>query len=107
VTAEGGSLAFAAIAHEEPIVALAFSPDGRRLVSAGADRVVKVWDVESRTELRLLDGQTDWPMAVAIAADGMRLAVGRYDGSVSVYDLETGRLRADLLHARGAGGSGR
>jgi WD40 repeat protein len=107
VTAEGGTLAFATIAHREPIVALVFSPDGRRLVSAGADRVVKVWDVETRSELRLLDAQSDWPMALAIAADGARLAVGRYDGSVSVYDLESGRLQADLLRARPAGGSGR
>lgn len=107
VTAEGGTLVFATIAHEEAIVALAFSPDGRRLVTAGADRVVKVWNVEKRAELRVLADQTDWPMAVAVAPDGARLAVGRYDGSVSVYDLESGRLQADLLRARAAGGSGR
>ena len=107
VTAEGGRLAFATIAHEEPIVALAYSRDGRRLVSAGADRVVKVWDVDKRTELRVLANQTDWPMSVAITPDGSRLAVGRYDGSVSVYDVESGRLQTDLRRAATAGGSGR
>jgi hypothetical protein len=44
---------------------------------------------------------------VAIAPDGARLAVGRYDGSVSLYDLESGRLQADLLRAGHAGGTGR
>lgn len=107
VRAEGGKLAFAAIAHEEPIVALAYSRDGRRLVSAGADRVVKVWDLDKKAELRVLADQTDWPMSVATAPDGSRLAVGRYDGSLSVYDLESGRLQADLLRAAMTGGSGR
>ena len=107
VTAQGGKLAFATIAHEDPIVALAYSRDGRRLVSAGADRVVKVWDVDKKAELRVLANQTDWPMSVAIAPDGSRLAVGRYDGSVSMYDVESGRLQADLLRAATAGGSGR
>jgi DNA-binding beta-propeller fold protein YncE len=107
VTAEGGKLVLSTIAHEDAIVALAWSRDGGRLVSAGADRVVKVWDMEKKTELRTLPDQTDWPMAVAVAPDGARVAVGRYDGSVSVYDLESGRLQADLLRPVLAGGSGR
>jgi WD40 repeat protein len=99
LSAESGTLAFSTIVHEDAIVRLAYSPDGTRLVTAGADRVIKVWDVDRRTELRVLPEQPDWPMAMAMAPDGKRLAVGRYDGSVSVYGLDTGRLQADLLRA--------
>jgi WD40 repeat protein len=56
-----------------------------------------VWDVERRTELRVLPAQSDWPTALALAPDGRSVAVGRYDGSVSLYDLASGRLQADLL----------
>jgi hypothetical protein len=46
-------------------------------------------------------------MAMAVAPDGARVAVGRYDGSVSVYDLASGRVQAELPRPAGAGGSGR
>jgi hypothetical protein len=45
-------------------VALAFSPDGRRLVTAEHDRhgefAVELWDVESQKLLRQLDAPTAW-----------------------------------------------
>jgi WD40 repeat protein len=61
--------------------------------------VIKVWDVERRSELRVLPEQPDWPMALAMAPDGKRVAVGRYDGSVSLYELDSGRLQVALLKA--------
>ena len=97
LTGQDGTLAFSTIAHEDAIVQLAYSADGRRMVTAAADRRVKVWDVEKRTELRVLPAQSDWPTALALAPDGRSVAVGRYDGSVSLYDLASGRLQADLL----------
>ena len=109
---QDGTLAFSTIAHEDAIVQLVYSADGRWMVTAAADRRVKVWDVEKRTELRVLTAQSDWPTALAL--HGQRLAVGRYDGSVSLYDLASGRLQADLLkpaaptaRAAGAYGTGR
>ena len=107
LTAEGGTLAFATIAHEEAIVALTFTPDGRQILTAGADRVVKVWDVDTRAERRVLGEQSDWPMALAVSRDGARVAVGRFDGSVSVYDLASGRREVDLSVPRAVAGSGR
>jgi WD40 repeat protein len=109
LTAEGGALAFAVIAHEDAILRLAYSPDGRFLVTAAADGTVKVWDAETITEKQSLPRQSDWPTAMALDAKGERLAIGRYDGTVGVYDLASGRLQAEWLRpaarTRAAGGA--
>ena len=43
-----------------------------------------------------LDEQPDWPQALALSPDGSRLAVGRYDGSLAVYDAATGKVALAL-----------
>jgi WD40 repeat protein len=109
LAAEGGTLAFSAIAHEDAILRLAYTPDGRSLVTAAADGTVKVWDADRRVERRALPRQPDWPSALSVDAAGARVAVGRYDGTVGVYDLESGRLETELPRAapraRVAGGA--
>lgn len=96
LSAEGGVLTRSIIAHEDAIIALKYSPDGRSLVSAGQDRLIKIWDADKGVERRVLPDQSDWPLAVVFAPDGKRLAVGRYDGSVSLYEVANGR-RVDLI----------
>jgi hypothetical protein len=86
---KGGTLAQSMMAHEDTILQLAYSPDGKTLVSASADRTIRFWDAETLTSLKALDKQPDWVQAVSISPNGKWLAAGRYDGSVSVYDLAT------------------
>ena len=78
-------------AHGDAVLRLAYSPDGSTLVSAGADRVIKVWDAATLQEKALLDPQPDWVMGLALSGDGRCLAAGRYDGSFGLYDLANGR----------------
>jgi len=85
-------LLFARFAHEGAVVNLVYAADSKTLVSAGEDRTVKVWDAEPMNERLLLEKQTDWAPALAIAPDGKTIAVGRMDGSLAIYDAATGSV---------------
>jgi hypothetical protein len=60
--------------HTSVIVALAFSPDGKRLASGGDDRMVHLWDVLTGEELLKLRGHTRGIRALAFRPDGRCLA---------------------------------
>jgi WD40 repeat protein len=71
---------------------VAFSPDGRRLVSAGIDGTIKVvWDAATGQETRALDGDTVPPTNhPSRSLDGSRRAYANGD-DVPVYDDATGK----------------
>ncbi|HEX8845237.1 MAG TPA: caspase family protein [Pyrinomonadaceae bacterium] len=76
------------------LTSIAFSPDGKTLASASwdvnADPPVKLWDVATGTELRVLDGSFNHT-SVAFSPKGRILASGGSDGSVRLSDIATGR----------------
>jgi WD40 repeat protein len=80
----------------EGVRAVAFSPDGKKLASAGR-RNVKVWDVAGGQELMTFEEPTDLIGKVAFSPDGKRLAVAYVtddlvqSSSVKVWDLTTGQ----------------
>jgi WD40 repeat protein len=77
---------------------VAYSPDGRRIVSASWDKTVRVWDARSGAELACLQGHTDEVYSVAYSPDGRRIVSGSNDDSVRVWDARSG---AELSCLRG------
>jgi len=87
-------------AHASWVVALAWSPDGTRIASAGGDGTVRVWEAETgvslltyRRHTRLLN-KINHPAtvyAVAWAPEGQRIVSAGDGATVHVWDAATGQ----------------
>ncbi|WP_437839308.1 eIF2A-related protein [Sorangium sp. So ce1153] len=82
--------------HTGTINTLAWSPDGKRLATAGYDHTVRLWHADTGKELARLEGHSDWVLIVAWRPDGERLASAGYDMTVRVWHAGTGKELARL-----------
>ncbi len=76
--------------HTGQIRGLAFSPDGKRAVSASSDKTCRVWDVNTGKTLRVFDKHTTGVGAVAYLSDGRHVASIAWDNAVRIWDPLTG-----------------
>ena len=68
----------------EPTVAMAFSADGNRLVTA--ESAARAWNAADGTAIRVLPGPPRRVRAIAADRGGKRMAAARADGVVTVWD---------------------
>ena len=87
------------ICYSQPIVlsknqtaAIAVSPDGRMLVS-GSRQMIQIWDLQTQTLQSSWQGHNDWITAVAISPKAQLLASASLDGTIKLWDLQTGHLQ--------------
>lgn len=99
----------ARVEHEGWVSSVAFSPDGRRLATASfMDGTVRVWDVATRRQIRVLSGARFW--AVSFSPDGRMLAATVMRGATTLLiDIAEwkrvrtfGRGSSDDGHQRGS-----
>jgi WD40 repeat protein len=67
---------------------LAFTPDGRGLVTVSNDEHVRLWDTASWSEVGGFEWQVGQLRSVAVAPDGMRMAAGSATGKVVIWDVD-------------------
>ena len=98
IVASGGKLARSLIAHEGAILRVAYSHDGKHIYTSSEDRTVKQWDANTLEEQRAFPRQSDWPQGLALSPDDRLIAVACHDGSLTLYDTNTGKVVRSIVH---------
>lgn len=73
--------------HKELVYTLAFSPDGKHLVSGAFDKELKLWDLATGKAVKSYAGHTDLVLTTAISPDGRIIASGGKDNSIKLWDM--------------------
>ena len=76
--------------HRGPVRSVAFSPDGRFILTASDDRTARVWDVKTGREVSVLRGHRKGLLSAAFSPDGSHMVTSGDDGTARVWDAGMG-----------------
>src|SRR5262249_38966458 len=93
--------------HTETVYAIAFSPDGKYVVTGSFDKLAKLWEAATGKDLRTVggtQGHQSLVLGVAFSADGKNTATGSQDNSARIWDVPTGGHLLAFAHADAVNG---
>ncbi len=77
--------------HSDTILAIAFSPDGKQLATASADKFIKIYNTDNWRMVRKLEGHTHHVLSIAWHYEGKSLLSASSDGTIKVWDTVEGQ----------------
>ncbi|WP_321508189.1 DUF4062 domain-containing protein [uncultured Methanoregula sp.] len=83
--------------HTEKISVIAFTPDGKFVLSGSRDNTIKIWTIETGTCTRTLIGHLDGINYIAITPDGQFAVSASLDKTLKVWDLATGTCKRTMV----------
>jgi WD40 repeat protein len=87
--------------HESAVHAVAFTPDGKHLISVGSDSSIQFWNLSTGQREKTLMAHKDPIFALGITPDGRTLASGGLDDEIIFWDLASGQQT--MSHSEGLG----
>ena len=86
------------LGHDGSVFSAAFSPDGKRIVTASNDRTERLWDAATGQPIGApLSGHEDGLVSAAFSPDGQRIVTASHDGTARLWDAATGKLVGKAL----------
>jgi WD40 repeat protein len=74
--------------HKGVVSALAYTPDGRFLITGSWDKTVRFWDAASGREVASFEWPAGRIYALAVAPDGLRAAAAGDAGTIVIWDVD-------------------
>ena len=94
---ETGDVVRSLTGHTNDGNSVAFSSDGKYVVSGSGDKSVKIWSTETGDVVRSLTGHTQSVSSVLFSSDGKYVVSRSDDNSVKIWSTETGLEVKDTL----------
>jgi WD40 repeat protein len=91
--------------HTEAVYSLAFTPDGKYVVTGSGDRTLKVWETATGKEFKTFAGPTghqNLVLGVAVSPDGTLIASCGSDNSAKLWDFPSTSPLGDIAKSEGA-----
>ena len=79
--------------HGDAVYSVAWTPDGKGIVTAGFDNTVRLWDAATRKEIKAFKGHEGLVLSVAVSPDGKPILSGSLDKTAKAWDMPGGGAR--------------
>ena len=89
LTESGASVGDPLEGHTFSVLSVAYSPDGRHIISGSSDHTIRIWDAKTGAPVGdPLKGHTSLVLSVAYSPDGRHIISGSYDHTIRIWDAE-------------------